>query len=292
MTILANSVSVGVLGATSHVGKALLYELVELGFPVFAFSRRVSNACDSNVRWENISQLSDARECIIPYWVSLAPIAVLPGYFDALMGCGVRRIVVLSSTSRFSKAESSSLGDRQLAQSFIDSEQKLRFWAEQNNIEWVILRPTLIYGLGRDKNVCEIIRLIRRFRFFPLFGDAQGLRQPIHCRDVAIACCNALASFEATNKDFNLSGGETLSYCQMVERLFRFIDCTPRFIKVPTAVLRGMLRLLRLLPRYRNWTFSMVERMGQDLVFDHSEATRHLNFTPRVFKLDKEDLPR
>lgn len=292
MTILVNSVSVGVLGATSHVGTALLSELVELGFPVFAFSRQVSEAYDSNVRWENISQLSDFRERTIPFWVSLAPIEILPDYFDVLKECGVRRIVVLSSTSRFSKVKSSSIADRQLAQGFIDSEQKLQFWAEQNNIEWVILRPTLIYGLGRDKNVCEIIRLIRRFGFFPLFGEAQGLRQPIHCRDVAIACCNALSTFGATNKDFNLSGGETLSYREMVVRLFRSIGRTPRFVKVPTAVLRGMLCLLRFLPRYRNWSFSMVERTEQDLVFDHSEATRHLNFTPRIFKLDQADLPR
>ncbi len=62
----------------------------------------------------------------------------------------------------------------------------------KQGVEWVILRPTLIYGHGRDKNITEIARFIRRFGFFPLLGKANGLRQPIHVEDVAEACFAAL----------------------------------------------------------------------------------------------------
>jgi len=43
-------------------------------------------------------------------------------------------------------------------------------------------------------------------------------------------------------------------------------------------------------PRYRNWSSAMAERMNRDLVFDHSEATRDFGFAPRAFVLSAEDV--
>src|SRR3546814_18582512 len=78
----------------------------------------------------------------------------------------------------------------------------------------------MIYGQGREKNSSVMARFIRRFAFFPLFGSAQGLRQPIHAEDVAAACVVALQAPGAANRAYNLSGGETLAYRALVARVF------------------------------------------------------------------------
>lgn len=290
---MSSLAKVGILGATSHVGLALLSELIQADYSVFAFSRQNSPAPINGVTWQSVAGLSGGSivENNIPYWISLSPIAILPDYFDALIAHGIKRIVVLSSTSRFTKGQSADPADRALAQSFIDSEHRVQAWAEKNGIEWVILRPTLIYGLGKDKNVCEIIRLIRRFGFFPLLGEANGLRQPVHCRDVAHACHIGLFSNNAVNKSYNITGAEVLSYRNMVERLFLAIYRKPRFVSVPLSLLRSLFSLLRLIPRYRNWSFSMAERMNQDMIFDHDDAARDLDFRPQPFVIDAGDLP-
>jgi len=44
------------------------------------------------------------------------------------------------------------------------------------------------------------------------------------------------------------------------------------------------------LRRYRQWSTAMAERMNRDMVFDHAEATRDLNFKPRAFVLSPEDV--
>ena len=156
----------------------------------------------------------------IPYWISLAPIGVLPSYFARLKECGARRVVALSSTSCFSKADSWDSSESKLARDLRAGENNLRKWGEQNGIEWVILRPTMIYSLGRDKNISEIARFINRFGFFPLCGPALGLRQPIPAEDVAATCRAALLEARAANMSYNISGGETLSYREMVRRVF------------------------------------------------------------------------
>ena len=94
-----------------------------------------------------------------------------------------------------------------------------------------------------------------------------GLRQPVHAEDVAAACAAALASPVAANSSYNLSGGETLSYRNMVERVFLALNFRVRLFTVPLGVFRLVLVCLRLLPRYRHWSTAMAERMNTNLVF-------------------------
>lgn len=156
----------------------------------------------------------------------------------------------------------------------------------------MVLRPTLVYGFGLDRNLSVIARFIRRFGFFPALGAAKGLRQPVYAGDVAAACVAALLRTEAANHAYNLSGAERLSYREMVKRLFGVLGRPPRFITIPLWMFTLAIMPLKLLPRFRKWTPAMVERMNQDMAFDHEEAARDLGFSPRAFMLDSQDVPK
>lgn len=290
---------VGLLGATSFVGSCLLPLLSEAGWQVTAFSRRAIGPTGDGVMWRQLPQSTMALSTPIPegkgnlpYWISVAPISVLPDYFGLLDTHGARRVVVLSSTSRFTKNDSSDPQEQELSLRFAEAEARLQSWAESRGVDWVILRPTLIYGLGRDKNISEIALLIRRFGFFPLFGKACGLRQPIHAADVAADCLAALQAPRAANRAYNISGGETLAYREMVSRVFSLLGRRPRLLTVPLWAFYLALKGLHRVPRYRHWTAAMAERMNRDLVFDHTEAVRDLGSMHRPFVLTEEDLPK
>lgn len=279
---------VGVLGANSLVGRCLLPMLREVGRPVVSFSRRVVKT-DQGVEWRLLPCTERVEK--ISQWICVAPIWVLQDYFALMETCSVRRVVALSSTSRFTKVGSGDTADEAIAAKLIEGEARVQAWAENRGIEWVILRPTLIYGLGQDKNIGEIVRFIRRFGFFPVLGKAKGLRQPIHAEDVAAACVAALQAPDVRNRSYNISGGETLAYRDMVARIFVALRRRPRLLTLPLVVFSLVLRVLRRLPRYRHWSVAMVERMSRDLVFDHSEAARDIGFVPRKFHLVSDDLP-
>lgn len=309
---------VGVIGATSLVGTCLLSLLSVQGRQVMAFSRQMIGPLGDGVEWRQLSlsrcrslqasdkitdhstKLSDRQVSVYPqkdereiaYWICLAPIWVLPEYFDLLEAQGARRVVVLSSTSRFTKNNSVDPEEQVLAHRLADGEARVQEWAESRGVEWVILRPTLIYGLGMDKNITEIMRFIRRFGFFPLFGKASGLRQPIHVEDVAVASVAALTSTVAANHAYNISGGETLPYREMVSRMFDVLCRRPRFVMIPMVIFKLAVACFRVIPRYRHWSSAMAERMNHDLVFDHSDAARDLGFSPRPFRLTAEEMPR
>jgi nucleoside-diphosphate-sugar epimerase len=286
----------GVLGARSLVGQCVLAELAQVRCRAIAFSRETQvDALRSAAEWRNIplpSGKSIDATSSIGQWICVAPIWVLPDYFSLIETSGARRLVALSSTSRFTKVGSGDTAENAVAAKLIESEARVQAWAEQCGIEWVILRPTLIYGLGRDKNISEIARFVRRFGFFPLLGRAQGLRQPIHAKDVAAACVAALQAPNAANCAYNISGGETLAYRDMVARIFAALGRQVRLVTVPLWAFRLVVAMLRSLPRYRHWSAAMAERMNRDLVFDHADAARDLGFQPRDFALTAEDVPQ
>lgn len=285
---------VGVLGARSLVGGCVLPMLRDAGWRVVAFSRQTVES-RFGVEWRVLPPSPPAPlplgERGVSHWICVAPIWVLPDYFSLIETSGARRVIALSSTSRFTKVGSGDTADNTLAEKLIDSEERVQAWAESRGIEWVVLRPTLIYGLGRDKNISEIARFIRRFGVFPLFGQAVGLRQPIHAGEVAAACVAALQVSAAANRAYNISGGETLPYRDMVARVFAALGRPVRLLTVPLWAFRLAVAMLRRLPRYRHWSAAMAERMNRDLVFDHAEAARDLGFRPRGFALAAEDLP-
>lgn len=286
----------GVIGATGLVGECLLPELVRTGWRVTAFSRQPVNDAAHGVEWRRIQELfprpipPEQKSAGIPCWVSIVPIWVLPDCFEALQLHGIRRLVALSSTSRFTKGDSSNSDERELALRLIEAEARLQAWAELAGVEWVILRPTMIYGWGLDRNVSEIGRFINRYGFFPLLGRASGLRQPVHVEDVAHACLAALDAPRVRNRAYNISGGETLTYKEMVCRVFAALRRKPCLPAVPLSVFRLAITCIRYLSRYRQWSVAMAQRMNRNLVFDYTDAARDLGFRPREFRLTDRDI--
>ncbi len=304
-----NKQYIGVLGATSLVGECLLRQVAEKDYLVAAFSRskspQVARKNAAKITWHQLKSYAKAETTSvsgkITWWITVAPIWTLSEHFDLLLAYGVKRIVVLSSTSRFTKDNSSDPGEQAMARRLIDGEDCLQRWAAANKVEWIILRPTLIYGFGRDKNISEIASFIGRFGCFPLLGSAKGLRQPVHAEDVAMACLSALTTADIVNRDYNLAGGETISYHEMVRQVIIALEnkgvikhkCLAdrwRLLTVPRWVFKLAVTGLRWIPRYRHWTTEMADRMNHDLVFDYSDAKQDFSFSPRLFKLSSTDL--
>ena len=289
---------IGVLGATSLVGDCLLASessgSLAADVQYIAFSRRSVTQHRGGSRsvvwrrlWENVPHTEPPS---IENWICLAPVWVLTDYYSLLQSYGARRVVALSSTSRFSKTASSDVAEQGIAAALVSGERQLIDWAEAEGIAWIILRPTLIYGFGRDKNISTIASFIRRFRFFPLLGPAKGLRQPIHARDVAAACFQALSHAEVVNRAYNISGAETLTYGEMVGRVFDTMGKKPRFFQIPHVIFQLVVTLSWLVPRFRKLSIGMAERMNQDLIFDHGDAVRDFDFNPGPFRLDTGDV--
>lgn len=154
------------------------------------------------------------------------------------------------------------------------------------------MRATLIHGDGRDRNVADIARWLRSWRVFPLVGGGRGLRQPLHCADVAAACVTLASREHLPCEAFNMVGGETLSYREMVLRVAGAAGAWFVFLPVPSWVARLAVRCLGLLPRYAHLTPDLVDRMNADLVFDGEPLRSLTGLRPGPFVPDGHGLRR
>ena len=272
-----------ITGITSQIGKFLIPRLLSDSHKIVAISRRPRDG-DEDVWWLS-GDISLPNIAMPPteVLIHLAPLRLLPGLLPNFFAKGGGRVICFGTTSRYSKAVSPDPEEQAFAAEQIAAETKVAELCEAAGAAWTVFRPTLIYGAGVDRNVMVIARIIRRFGLFPLFGAASGRRQPVHADDLAAACVAVLEEPKTFNSAYDLAGGETLTYRQMVERIFAAEGRTPRFVPVPLAAFRAAMWCVSRIPRCRDFNAEMARRMNDDLVFDSSDATRDFGFAPRKF---------
>jgi len=273
-----------VTGATSQIGLFLLPKFVEQGDQVFALSRESHES--KQIEWLQ-GDLSDPDKIELPQadvLIHIGSLSLLPGIWEQISTCGIKRIIAFSSTSVFTKMNTSNEPERNMIESLKKAESSLMSDCQLHGIAWTLFRPTLIYGAGLDKNVEFIRSMILKYGFFPIVGDGAGLRQPVHAGDLAKACLLALANPASENRAYSLSGAEVLSYRVMVERIFLASGRKPRILSFPVFLVEWAVVLLRLLPRYRYLNSAMISRMQLNMAFSHKDATEDFGYSPRPFQ--------
>lgn len=274
-------------GAGGLVGRPLAERCQSTGLDVIRAGRR--NSGDGWLAWDmaaapcNLDGRLDSVMHAAPLWL-------LPDHVEALAAMGVERIVCFSSTSVLTKRGSANPGERALAERLGRAERRTREASEAAGVATTVLRPTMIYGYGRDGNVTAIARFIRRYGFFAVAGTAGGRRQPVHANDLVDAAMAVLDEPGTGGRTYNLGGGEVLTYRTMVARIFNALHKPVRIVTVPTGLYQVMLGIAGIVNR--NVTASMAARMNQDLVFDSTDARVDFGFSPQPFlNYPERDLP-
>lgn len=271
-----------VLGATGMVGSYIVDQLAARGEKPIAVSRHPQ---------------PDSTRCT---WISMdlrmPPTAWLPAcdtiYCAAdarlfasalpqLLLRSTRRIVVVSSSSIRSKIDSPEQKERSSIAALAAAEDSIVDICQARGIQWTILRPTMIYREGCDRNVTRLARIIRRLSFMPLCGDGAGLRQPVHAEDLARGMVAAASAKDSANGAYFVTGGDTVSYREMVGRIFDSLGKPRRLLPLPAAVWSAAFTMAR--PLFPGVTGIMGQRMSTDLVFDSSDAVREFGWSARTF---------
>ena len=271
-----------VLGATSLIGRRLLAAPTPAGAQLLALSR--SPPAQAVEAWiaADLTDLDLAsRLPVVDAIVSLSPVWLLPAALPALLQTGARRLVAVSSTSVLTKAASPVPAERAVAARLAEGEAAVIAACDAAGVAWTLLRPTLIYAEGEDRNVSRLAALIGRFGVLPLAGEASGLRQPVHADDLAKAVLRATDAASAFGRTYALPGGETLTYRAMVLRIFEAMGRRPHLLSLPPPVWRLGLALAR--PWLPGANSAMGVRMGEDLAFDLVPAARDFGYAPRPF---------
>lgn len=282
-----------ITGVNSQVGRCASVRLAELNVPVTALGRQLHpelEALSARFIKGDLSKREMVFNFPIACMIHIANIWLLPSHIPALHRSGLRRLVCFSSTSIYNKFDSISSHEREVAHRMVAAEKSVAEQCETLGIAWTILRPTLIYGLGLDRNVSRAARFISSFKFYPLATGATGLRQPVHADDLAAAAITAMQTDAAVRQCYDVGGGEQLAYREMIGRIFDAQGLSRRFVTVPG--LEYAASAAGFLLRKPEVTGDVVRRMRLDLTCDNTTAAKNLNYRPRNFLVGgRNDLP-
>jgi nucleoside-diphosphate-sugar epimerase len=271
-----------VFGLSGQVGEALLAQWTPALAALDAVSR-TAQADRDGLAWRRgglDGDLTVAGDYDVV--VSLGPLDHFAAWYAA-QGPAAARVVAVGSTSVHSKAASPDRGERALAARLATAEDRLADACERRGGTLALLRPTLIYGLGRDRNLSRLVGLARRWRWLPLPAGARGLRQPVHAGDVAAAVLACTATPAAATGGYDLPGGETVAYDDMVRRALAAGAPGSRLVRVPDAAFAAALQAMWLAGRFTDAGPGYLQRLRADLVYSSGPAAAAFGYRPRPF---------
>lgn len=205
--------------------------------------------------------------------VHVAGIEYTPQVVESAGGAGVQRLVVVGSTSAHSAYPSRS-----------GPKLRMERVVRESGLGWTIVRPTMIYGSERDKNVHRLLRFLDRSPVFPMFGPGDNLWQPVYHEDCARGVYEALVRPEAVHRSYDLPGAEPLTYMELVRTAAHALGRKPRVVRLPIEPIRRALAVAERLRLPVPIDSGQVMRLREDKAYPYEEARRDLGYAPRSFR--------
>jgi nucleoside-diphosphate-sugar epimerase len=182
-------------------------------------------------------------------------------------------VISVHTTAIFSKYKALARGYKEVENCLIASGKN-----------YTIVRPTMIYGSSKDRNVSKLINYFHKFRFFPVFGKGDNLLQPIHAKDVAGAVHAILQNRESVaNKSYNIAGKYPITYNELLKTVARGIQRNVTLIYVPYNISYLVVKFLNAIINNVPISTEQIMRMNEDKAYDYTEAINDFGFSPVSF---------
>jgi nucleoside-diphosphate-sugar epimerase len=192
---------------------------------------------------------------------------------SAAQPAGIERAIFISTTAIFTRLNAKSKTVRLAAEQSI----------QDSRLAYTILRPTMIYGSPRDRNIWRLIQFIKKTPVIPIMGAGTYMQQPVFVDDVACAITSALESDGTIAKSYNIAGQQALTYNEMVDNIAQKLDKKVSKIHFSTAFTVRVLTWLEKMHIPFLIKAEQVLRLNEDKEFDTTEAQKDFNYRPRSF---------
>lgn len=259
-------------GATGLLGGELSRVLSATGHEVSGLARRAAH----NVRSVDCSDAVALAAALRGHDVLVhgAGISLGMQVAEALRLAPVGRVVAISSAAVTSRSRASAEAYRAGEDALVAAHPSV-----------LLVRPTMIYGSGRDRNVHHAISFARRFGFLPVVGDGSARIQPIHFHDLATAI-GELVEGDASGV-VHAGGATALAVREAAEAILDALGMRRRLVRLPyhptrlAATLGDRLTGRRIRER--------VDRMLEERTVDNARLVSLTRVRPRDFAAGTRD---
>jgi len=274
-----------VTGSSSAIGLSIVGRLLAAGAKVIACYNDTEIAflhpnlshiqCDFS-KSKEIAKLGDIKADIL---IHTAAINYLPAILPHFILGGVKRVIAFSDIIIAEREVNK--GDQDKISDIINGEKTVKKICEEANLDLTVMRPLLPYGVGFGDVIGKIADTLRKISLFPIYKNAKGLINPVNVGDVADAAIAIIDNPQTFAKQYNLGGGEKISYKEMLQRLSLYLGRKNSFINI--GILPSIINFLGKIYQLDNINGELALRMNRDLYIENKQAETDFNYNPRGF---------
>eukprot|EP00803_Ostreobium_quekettii_P000109 evm.model.scf_716.7 EVM.evm.TU.scf_716.7 scf_716:38138-43821(-) len=298
-----------VVGSTGYIGKFVVQELVDRGFNVVAFARSrsgiggkasgedvIKGFPGADVKFGDVTDVKSLESVAFkePVDVVVSCLASRTGgkkdswlidyqaslnCLEAGRACGMKHYVLLSAICvqkpllEFQKAK-------------LALEAALQLWAQKcEDITYSIVRPTAFF-----KSIAGQVDLVKEGKPYVMFGDGTlASCKPISEADLASFIADCVLDDDKTNKILPIGGpSQAYNALQQAQLQFELSGKEPKYIKVPVALMDGIIGVLDFLAGF----FSNLEDAAEFARIGKYYATESmLVWDPEEQKYKEDETP-
>jgi nucleoside-diphosphate-sugar epimerase len=283
-----------VTGASGFVGHAVCRQLLQVGYKVRAQHFRRSPPAGTQGVQVNLADFGNACFMLdgVAAVVHLAGMAHAPlsrlarqdvwranvaateSIARAAATAGIRLVFVssakvLGDAGTFSDASPPHPPDLYAASKW-EAEQAL---SAIPGLDFVILRPPLVYGPGVGANFLKLLKLMNAGMPLP-FASVVAQRSLIGVANLADAICTCLSSTHSSKRAFLLADGEVLALHDLLRRIAAALDRPARLFPLPMTLLDSLARIAG--------QGAIARRLFDDFVVDDRDFRDAYDWQPRI----------
>jgi len=151
-----------------------------------------------------------------------------------------------------------------------------------SGLDWTILRPGVIYGVGDDL-LSHLAKMLRATPVFPIVNDGRSPTMPVHAADVAAGVVAALGRPKTVGKTVDLVGPERLVLRDVVRRVAAAMGRRVWIYPTPAALMKLPVRLMEATMAHPLSTRAQLAMLVEGLAGDPAAAPRELGVEPGPF---------
>ena len=155
----------------------------------------------------------------------------------------------------------------------LEAEISLKKLAEETGMEFVIIRPPLVYGPKVKANFLSMMKWLNKSLVLP-FGAIRNHRSMVGLDNLVDLIITCIDHPKAANQTFLVSDGEDLSTAALLKRIANAMRCRARLFYIPDSLLKfGLIALNK--PE-------IYQRLCGSLQLDPTKTQRRLNWVPPI----------
>ncbi len=313
-----NSCVALVTGAYGFLGKYVIAELLDSGYTVMAFGRNKQKMQDLKKQYPKIKlaygDLCNLADClkttkgvdVVAHLGALSTVwgkrsdfikTNVEGTENILKACRknkINKLVYISSPSIYAgKADKLNIDEEEY-----DSNNKLNYYIESkilaekaikeyDDINWTILRPRGLFGVGDTSIIPRLIRANKKIGL-PLFGGGRNYVDMTCVENVAYAVKLAIESKKSAHRTYNITNGEPQEFKGLLEELFDQLGETLKYrninLKIALSAATTLETIYKIFHIYSEPVITKytICTLGYSQTLNIDKAKNELGYKPKI----------